>query len=48
MMIIAHFAGQCIEACPVGALKEKDSTQEAWEKIKRSRNLCNSTNCASS
>ncbi len=28
------FCGQCIEACPVGALKEKDSTQEAWEKLK--------------
>ncbi len=28
------FCGQCIEACPVGALKEKDSTIEAWRKIK--------------
>lgn len=28
------FCGQCIEACPVGALKEKDSTVEAWRKIK--------------
>ena len=30
------FCGQCIEACPVGALKEKDSTVEAWRKIKDS------------
>ena len=28
------FCGQCIEACPVGALKEKDSTEEAWKNIK--------------
>lgn len=26
--------GQCIEACPVGALKEKDSIAEVWEAIK--------------
>lgn len=26
--------GQCIEACPVGALKEKDSTQEVWRSLK--------------
>lgn len=28
------FCGQCIEACPVGALREKDSIKEAWEKLK--------------
>ena len=28
------FCGQCIESCPVGALKEKDSTKEVWRKIK--------------
>lgn len=28
------FCGQCIEACPVGALREKDSIEEAWEKLK--------------
>ncbi len=28
------FCGQCIENCPVGALKEKDNTQEVWEKLK--------------
>ena len=26
--------GQCIEACPVGALREKDNTQEVWKKLK--------------
>ena len=26
--------GQCIEACPVGALKEKDSTKEVWRKLR--------------
>lgn len=26
--------GQCIEACPVGALTEKDSTEEVWRKLK--------------
>jgi len=26
--------GQCITACPTGALQEKDSTKEVWEKIK--------------
>ena len=26
--------GQCIESCPVGALKEKDSTKEVWRKLK--------------
>ena len=27
------FCGQCIEVCPVGALKEKDSTKELREKL---------------
>ena len=28
------FCGQCIEACPTGALYEKDSTNEVWEKLR--------------
>ncbi len=28
------FCGQCIESCPTGALHEKDSTKEVWEKLK--------------
>lgn len=28
------FCGQCIENCPVGALKEKDNTDIVWEKLK--------------
>ena len=26
------FCGQCIQSCPTGALKEKDSTKEVWTK----------------
>ena len=28
------FCGQCIQACPTGALHEKDSTEEVWEKLR--------------
>ncbi len=28
------FCGQCIESCPTGALKEKDSTAEVWRKLR--------------
>ncbi len=28
------FCGQCIEACPVGALKEKDSTKDVWAALR--------------
>ena len=28
------FCGQCIQACPTGALREKDTTDSVWEKLK--------------
>ena len=28
------FCGQCIQACPTGALHEKDSTELVWEKLR--------------
>ena len=28
------FCGQCIESCPVGALREKDSTKEVWRALR--------------
>lgn len=28
------FCGQCIQACPTGALHEKDSTEIVWEKLR--------------
>ena len=28
------FCGQCIEACPTGALKEKENIKEAWVRLK--------------
>ena len=28
------FCGQCIQSCPVGALKEKDSTKDVWKNLK--------------
>ena len=28
------FCGQCIESCPVGALKENDSTKEVWRALR--------------
>lgn len=28
------FCGQCIQNCPVGALKEKDETGIVWDKLK--------------
>ncbi len=41
------FCGQCIEACPTGALHEKETTRRSMGKIKRSRLFCYSTNSTS-
>ena len=27
------FCGQCIQSCPTGALREKDTTEEVWKKL---------------
>ena len=34
MMLTVLSAGQCIQACPTGALHEKETTDEIWEKLK--------------
>ena len=33
------FCGQCIEACPTGALHEKDTTEEVWKKLQDPENI---------
>lgn len=42
------FCGQCITACPVGAIYEKDETRKCLEKIKRQRYFCCCSNSTSS
>ena len=34
MMLNCTFCGQCIEACPTGALKEKEYIKEVWRNLK--------------
>ena len=42
------FCGQCIEACPTGALHEKETIRRSMGKVKRSGYFCCSANSTSS